>query len=262
MELTYRLLILLALLVAEEVSAVTINCKYQTWSAFSVIGHENTTYCKSHDVIITKPHQVVDDVNSSPEGNHLVGGFACDGLKKMHYMPSGIDEIFENLIILFIKRVELKIITQSDLKVFPELIGIWLLNNNLEVLEKDLFEFNRKLTYIALENNNFRHIDGNIFAQLSGLKTARMVNNNCINLVASDTFAIRALKNAFMENCQDETFVEIHECMAGVHSNSQQQRSKYSEDELAKELKEIKAENQQILSILRELNSRLQQNSV
>jgi hypothetical protein len=103
-----------------------------------------------------------------------VRGFAIFRAYNLHYFPEGIDKVFVNIFWIAIHKSNLNEISQSDLKVFPELKYLYLDENQLEVLNADLFKYNTKLELIWIYKNPFKHIDAKVFSSLGLLRTLRI----------------------------------------------------------------------------------------
>lgn len=101
--------------------------------------------------------------------------------KKVFYFPSNISSHFPDLKLIAIVKSQLKEVTQSDLKPFENLIGLWLPYNQLETLEWNLFDFNKELKQIILIENRIKFIHSSTFAGVNRIKQLDLLANICVD---------------------------------------------------------------------------------
>jgi len=126
------------------------------------------------------------------------------------YFPKGLELIFKNLKRISIIDGPLKELTQEDLEPFPELVEMYLYNNDIEVLEDDIFNFNPKLAIIQLNNNKLRAIGDDVFNNLNNLVNLNLSHNLCINKKAeNDSTALESIISHIRLHCNIMDFMYI-----------------------------------------------------
>lgn len=128
----------------------------------------------------------VSGTHSSNNGNDDVFLINFNG-KTMNYFPKGLEKIYKNLKGIWIQRSHLKMISQSDISAFPELLLLDFYDNDVETIEERIFDFNPKLKYIAMNKNKISQIHPTIFDNLRFLSTLYLESNICISINAYNT---------------------------------------------------------------------------
>lgn len=117
-------------------------------------------------------------------------------------MPSGFAKFFPNIIGLELANSNLKVIRKQDLSPFKLLQAIVMHGNRLESLELDTFEGNPDMVSIFLANNDFKHLDPKTFDILPKLYRLVLTSNRCINKSASNQQELAELKIAMRLQCK------------------------------------------------------------
>jgi hypothetical protein len=140
--------------------------------------------------ITTGDSAVISSVSGTHEdskSNDDVEGFYAVR-KTIQVFPKGLDKVFKNLKVIRMDDCELKEIHQSDLKVFPELIYFFAVDNQIEVIEKGLFDFNPKLEVVGFAyEKRITSIDPNVFDNLNSLIYLFLAKIPCVDQTASDS---------------------------------------------------------------------------
>ncbi|XP_070491638.1 leucine-rich repeat-containing protein 15-like [Chironomus tepperi] len=123
----------------------------------------------------------VTGVHQNGKTNDDVIGFDSH-YEILNYFPQGLDKFFGNLKSIVIYYGRIKEIHQSDLKPFPNLVNLYLENNEIEYLEPGLFEFNPHLQGVSFLDNKVTKIDPTVFDSLPQLQNIWLNQNPCINL--------------------------------------------------------------------------------
>jgi len=144
--------------------------------------------------------------------NDKVDGFVTKTINRnIKYFPQGIENIFQNLKLLYIEFGRLKEVHQADLKPFPKLISLSVEQNDIEILEEGLFDSNPNLKIIFLTANKIFHIHEDIFNNLFNLNFLFIERNPCIDMESErNSTAIREIQKYIKENCQDDKYFAIH----------------------------------------------------
>jgi len=151
---------------------------------------------------LTEDSAVISGINGkhwSLKSHNDVLGFVADQ-KTIKFFPKDLDKFFKNLKSIYIQSCKLKEIHQSDLKVFPNLVYIFLVYNEIEVIEDGLFDFNPDLEYIGFYEGKLVHIDPNVFDRLNNLSNVllslvRCVNTNFLDSIEQVQEGIKLIKS-------------------------------------------------------------------
>lgn len=100
-------------------------------------------------------------------------------VKKMKFLPFGLETHFPNLEMISIINCGLVKINSIDLRPFARLKKLILDGNHLNVIDGDIFKFNRQLTYISLISNDIYEVNPAIFDDLK-LEKIEMSGNVCV----------------------------------------------------------------------------------
>lgn len=182
----YRVIIALFLLFSLHFSSsIPVECNF-IYGNWGVVIKEKIYYCDvvSNSFNINSRDAVIDSVS----GHHSTG-FNDDKVRSfrvvtntIHYFPRGIDKVFKNLRGIGIAYAHLKEIHKEDLQPFPNIVDLWLDNNDLQYIEDGLFAYNRNLQAIHLHMNKISQISPNVFDHLTSLNYLDLINNNCISI--------------------------------------------------------------------------------
>lgn len=138
--------------------------------------------------IITQPNiRIEDKIGSHCPGmqDNVVTGIVFDcrigdlRMRKMQYLPFGLESHFPNLEMISIINCGLLKINSIDLRAFGKLQKLILDGNNLEVIDGDIFKFNKRLSHLSLISNDIYEVNPEIFSDLQ-LKKIEMSGNVCI----------------------------------------------------------------------------------
>lgn len=98
----------------------------------------------------------------------------------IHYIPLGLNYVFENMDTLDISYAQLKTISKEDLEQFGQNLRVlWLNFNELEKLNADLFIYTPNIEELMLTNNKIRAIESGSLDNLNRLKTLHIQGNPC-----------------------------------------------------------------------------------
>ncbi|KAG5667376.1 hypothetical protein PVAND_015358 [Polypedilum vanderplanki] len=129
--------------------------------------------------------------------------------KTIYYLPSGIDEIFKNLLAFSLTNSKLREICEEDLKNFSHLRFLNLANNELTILESELFKFNQELETIILNSNKIHQIEANVFESLPNLSNLWMEKNSCISKNADSKNRVTTLIAEIKSLCMSCNSLDI-----------------------------------------------------
>jgi len=133
----------------------------------------------------------------------------------LNYLPSGMDEVLLDLLVISVFNSNLLQITKNDLKPFPKLEGLWLNGNKISVIERDLFKYNPELILVSFHQNRLLHIDGNVFDSLTKMRYGYFVGNACINKQVERRSEINVLIAMFKSQCQNLVASRQHNLETG-----------------------------------------------
>jgi Leucine rich repeat len=178
--------------------ALDVKCQFQTEQGFY--------QCMAQNVTIKQQNTEVTGVT----GKHKAGK-TNDDVKyfrayqsTIRYFPLGIDKQFKNIEKIFIVKVNMAEVHQSDLKPFTKLTALSLGYNNIQVLEADLFKFNPKLAEIYLEGNKLKLVEGTAFNGLTSLNVLDLSGNLCITKSAQQRDAVTKLIDEAKRVCNNK----------------------------------------------------------
>ena len=160
---------------------------------------EEIEYCYAQNVNITSRNQEITSVNGRTEPTSLEGLWI--NFQTAHYLPTGIDKFFPNLLGLDVQGSKLKSVTQDDLKPLTQLEYVSFWKNDLESLDGDLFKFNSKLQYVAFFNNKLNYVGENLLSNLKDLKECVFNFNPCISAHAHRSSQIPELVDIIKTEC-------------------------------------------------------------
>lgn len=182
-----------------------LNCKFEDLKEPFL--PTNTYHCK----IVQNPSiKSLDDAqNITIIGTHLsirnhdaVKSFLMtDSSYQMHYLPRGLNTIFQHLISIRINDAHLKELTTDDLAPFTKLVVLDLHNNDLEILEENVFKYNTEMLVICLVTNKIIHVGTNVFDHLSKLVTLGLSSNKCISSSETTVNSMKVLINNVYLKC-------------------------------------------------------------
>lgn len=118
-------------------------------------------------------------------GHHL-DGMTNDNVEAIYnvyiYGLSSIGSIgnfFSNLLIIDWESNNLETLTAADLRTMPNLVHLWIIENNIVSLESGLFQYTPNLRSIQLSSNNIEHVGNNLLTGLNVLYWASFLYNPC-----------------------------------------------------------------------------------
>lgn len=184
-----------------SISSLHITCDYSTQS-YLLLNRVYECEVRGSLTIITKGVKLTDSQSqhSSEYSNNDVTAFSAK-MKIIFYFPTGIDEIYKNLLAIKISQCQLKEIHQEDLEKFPQLRWLSLKNNDLSLIESGTFNSNLNLEFLSLRYNKIKHIDSNIFDGLKNLQKLWLDANICVTKNAGNRFEVIALVEEIKEIC-------------------------------------------------------------
>ncbi|KAL7012420.1 hypothetical protein ACKWTF_014839 [Chironomus riparius] len=205
------LLIKCLFLVIKCTTSTNIECLYRpdNWTASG-----DVYVCDNQNNLnITSPETAVVSSSSGIHENHLTNNHVTAYLaygRNISYFPQSLEFIFKNLRAIYIQNCGLKMIQQSDIKVFPKLVELNLGNNEIEVLSDDLFGHNLIIKYIYLSGNEFIHIGMNVFDSLTELSYLYLIKAKCVNnYVENSTSLVKEVIKVTKNSCFNSDYVEF-----------------------------------------------------
>jgi len=136
----------------------------------------------NNPIILTEESAQINSISGSHQaskGNDDVLGIYAVS-KTIQFFPKGLDKFFKNIKAFYIESWQLKEIHQSDLKVFPNLVYLYLYGNAIEVIEEGLFDFNPNLEVFGFNEPKIIHIDPNVFDHLNKLRYFLFSSVSCV----------------------------------------------------------------------------------
>ena len=167
---------------------------------------KNNLNIKSRDTAVV---ETASGEHMNQKSNNAVVAFDADN-KGIEYIPQGLEKIFRNLKVIYIRNGSLKEIQQSDFKHYSNLIYLELYQNDIAIIEDGVFDFIPNIRVIWLPHNKISHVGENVFSKLSKLTYLGLAENPCINestmdLPGKGRIIIKNLK----QKCFDQNFSKL-----------------------------------------------------
>jgi hypothetical protein len=120
--------------------------------------------------------------NHLPEkGNGDVIGLYING-QSIGVFPKNIANFFPNTNSISLYKINLKEISNTDLKPFSNLDLLHIQYNSLERTPSNLFQLTLKIKIVVFRGNQLRNVGSNFLSQLTQLSIVNFVENPCINV--------------------------------------------------------------------------------
>ncbi|KAL7013482.1 hypothetical protein ACKWTF_015418 [Chironomus riparius] len=201
----------------QSMQSIDINCTYNT-SVYYYLGE--IYQCEvQYDLWIASKElaviSLVNDDHKSGKSNDDVLSFHAFS-KHLIYFPRGLEKIFKNLKRIGILSDFIKEISQEDLKPYPQLVTLNLVNNDILILEEGTFAYNPDLAVVDLENNKLLHIDPGVFSTVSKLIRLFLASNTCFNQNiqhCSSTELSEFIKDA-ENSCKHSEFIKVKQTLS------------------------------------------------
>lgn len=220
------LFIVIYMILTSKAFATNMDCEIESYEKY----HKRSGFGCGVDpqFSVTEPGVIITTVNGdsiSYYHNRNITNLQFHTLI-MHYFPRGIEKLLPQLEWLDVIATELKIITQADLKPFPNLKRICLQLNHLERLDSDLFEFNLELQDVNLSfNRKLKTIGKDIFRPLTKLSEVSCQQCNCFDFYTSGGSEIKALSVEFEKTCESPSEPSTFDKIKSWFSRSRRQIS-------------------------------------
>ena len=140
-------------------------------------------------------------------------------LKRMSYLPAGLNAHFPKLTSLKIEGCGLKEISRLDLFGLENLERLNLRSNCLSMLPDDLFHDSTKIKRLDFSCNNITRVSSKLFLLLDDLQEVYFLNNPSIHYsyIKDEFNTIKSLMKHIDENCEPpfKMFSESHSKVLG-----------------------------------------------
>jgi len=202
--------------------SVDIDCNCSD-SLYSIVGTLYTCFVQKDLNIDSYENALVSSVTGSHKSgktNDDVIGFQNND-KKFYFFPRNLENHLKNLKAIWLSNANIKEISQTDLKPYPQLEFFGLPSNKIEVLEEGLFDYNTKLKGVWLESNSINYIDATIFDKLTNLITLVLNSNVCIKSESRDSSSkVQELVTSVKASCQDSSYLAINNKLKNLEDAS------------------------------------------
>ncbi|CAG9810392.1 unnamed protein product [Chironomus riparius] len=191
-------------------SSTNIECNFQGSELYPVIGYVYLCSIDTDPSITTQKSAVINTIDglATPKRtyNFVHGFFASE--KTIHFFPKGLNNFFRHIEFIKVERCGLKVIHQSDLEPFVNLLYFDLSYNSIEVIEEGLFSYNPKLKAVGLWESKIIHIDSKVFDSLNDLSCIWLDNVPCIGFNAcEDDEKVRFGIGKVKKQCMNSKFL-------------------------------------------------------
>jgi len=238
-------------------TSTDIECDYGFSVKYSVVGSIYQCTVDKNLNILTEDSAVISGVNGSHWSKSYddVEGFYAVG-QTIHFFPKDLDKLFKNLKLIEFLSCQLKEIHQSDLKVFPNLVYLYLYGNAIEVIEEGLFDFNPNLELVGFEESEIVHIDPNVFDHLTKLRYFLFFAVRCVNQEVEDSREkVQKVLKVVKSKCPNSEFLSFDDQIKNIENESKALSSEAFSTKLESFEKSFKSSE---LSKTRTLNEKLQ----
>lgn len=199
-------------LLACSVKAIQFECTFEMRSPWTPMGNRYTCYATV--------------INSGPASLESVTGVHQEGKsdedveyllifrQELPFVPEGIADIFKNLDSLLIQRTSLNSLRAKDLRPFPRLMLINLVQSQLTSIDGDLFAYTPHLRYVDFSSNQIEFIEQDLVTSLNDLEYLGFLYNVCINQTATNRAEVLSLASELSLMCPESRFTSptIPEC--------------------------------------------------
>ncbi|KAG5668578.1 hypothetical protein PVAND_016515 [Polypedilum vanderplanki] len=178
----FHLLLFIVIFTTNAIQSDVIQCEFEFINYFQL--NKEFYMCKVSNIQIFNHGAKISIENAIGQNlenkkNEQVEGTNFSNAPNLNLIPTNLERIFPNIILIFINNSNLTQITSDDFKPFPKLKAIYILFNSIEFLCKDFFIHNRELEAISFWENKIRHIEPSTFKNLSSLRILDLRGNVC-----------------------------------------------------------------------------------
>lgn len=189
-------------------TSLSIDCNYDDrffWVSGTIYSCElgNTIKILSEEIIIN--HATGQHKDS--KGNKDVLGLKIENAN-IQFFPKGLENIFNDLKLIWIEKCNLKEIHQYELTLYSNLEYLFLGHNDIEILEEDLFKFHPNMKAISFWNCKIFHIHPNVFDNLLSLKELWLPKNGCIDMKTNPN-SVSAVIGEVKAKCQSPAYLKL-----------------------------------------------------
>lgn len=199
--------LILIFAVISSTFAITLNCQYSNYY-FNEIGTIYACYQPTlSNILSTKEVTASTGTHQAGKSNADVRALFIYGQKELTYFPRGIEKIYPNLIGLIVINTNITTLNGDELNGFPNLKHFqFTANKNLVRVPGNLFTKNPLLVFMTFASNNIKHVGEKILDGLTSLRHASFAYNYCASTIADSTYpsiSISALNDFLKKNCTD-----------------------------------------------------------
>lgn len=189
---------LIFILCISVTSAIFLECDFK-FASFAGLG---SVYFCNVKGILNSPYGY--------NGSHI-GKRTTDDVRGVRFfanicqseIPSGLLNIFPNLIALGFFNCPITFLSGYELKNYSKLEVFELTFSNVERIPENFFAFTKNLSHINLSNNKIKFTGSNLLDHLNQMKRVNFERNICIDMRAQNEKRIRALIEILNENCRE-----------------------------------------------------------
>ncbi|KAG5670174.1 hypothetical protein PVAND_000455 [Polypedilum vanderplanki] len=150
----------------DGLTSIDLPCEYD----FSDTLRGNPYFCEANIKVLTDNILIKRVIGSHKAGKQNTDVKLLDlspdddePKREIHFMPSGISDIFPNLRILYIQSCQIKTISRKNFKRFNELTTISLTENQIEHIDEDTFYEVPNLYSLRINGNRLKNVPDNLF---------------------------------------------------------------------------------------------------
>lgn len=196
----------LALFLASPGNSLDVKCKFPESEGevpSGIIFCHNAIINPAAEELVVNGNELIPRVNAfgdkiygklvESKTDDQIGGFSMKN-REQHQIPEHLSRVFINLLQLTFDSTGFKSITASDLKPFPQLKILQIINGKVKTLESDLFKHTPNLELIEFTGNQIAYIGNDILNNLPALQEFYVSQNLCIdqNAVTSEQLSLLA----------------------------------------------------------------------
>lgn len=197
--------ILLLITLICEVNSVEIKCVYRYDSLGYCCDVSSIEISSKNDRKVTK----VEGAHQASMTNENVKFFYVN-VKIVRYMPTNLEEFFENLEVIQILNSRLVEVSNEDFKPWGDkLKKVWFNSNDITMVPADLFKYNPNMEFIAFYHTKVSHVYDGVFDSLKHLTTLYFESNPCHNANAINNRAeVIKIINEVERKCKDFRYLQ------------------------------------------------------
>jgi len=202
--LTAKVLFLIVAVFASSSQGVILNCRYAVQVYWWQLQEIYVYHCHVTRIDESDSTTAVTGV----QGTHFEGfdfedvqGLEINNQPEFSQIFTNIEDFFPNLIAMRFENGNLSTISSEDLRPFPNLWRLNVVQQSLTALDGNLFQHNPDLEIISFQHNQITNVGHGLLSGLNRLIWGDFRNNNCVDIFADGPAELESLQSALIYQC-------------------------------------------------------------